>query len=56
MYCFKGYEKHDPVVKDHMSAFSSKIKDIIGKFYPSFILEEDTGDIDALPSFDDTDN
>jgi hypothetical protein len=49
-------DKHDPVVKDHMVAYSLELEAIIGKFYPSFILEEDTADTEALPPLDATED
>jgi hypothetical protein len=39
-----------------MATFSSKIEDIIGKFDPSFILEEDTAAFETLYSRDDTED
>jgi hypothetical protein len=39
-----------------MTAFTTKIDDIIGKFYPSFILEEETAELETLPSLDDTED
>jgi hypothetical protein len=38
------YDKRDAAVKDRMTAFTTKIDDIIGKFDPSFILEEETAE------------
>jgi hypothetical protein len=37
-----------------MTAFTTKIDDIIGKFDPSFILEEETAGFETLPSVDET--
>jgi hypothetical protein len=37
-----------------MAAFTTKIDDIIGKFDPSFILEEETAEFETPPSLDDT--
>jgi hypothetical protein len=44
--------KRDATVNDSMAAFTTKIDDIIGKFDPSFILEEETAEFETLPSFD----
>jgi hypothetical protein len=35
-------DKRDAMVNDRMAAFTTKTDDIIGKFDPSFILEEET--------------
>jgi hypothetical protein len=47
-------DKRDATVNDRMAAFTIKIDDIIGKFDPSFIFEEETADFETLPSLDDT--
>jgi hypothetical protein len=47
-------DKRDATVNDRMAAFTTKIDDIIGKFDPSFILEEETAEFETLPSLDDT--
>jgi hypothetical protein len=48
------YDKHDAAVKDRMTAFTTKIDDIIGKFDASFILEEEKAEFETLPSLDET--
>jgi hypothetical protein len=48
--------KSDAVFKDRMTAFTTKIDDIIGKFNPSFILEEETDEFETLPSLDETED
>jgi hypothetical protein len=48
------FDKRDAAVKDHMTAFTTNIYDIIGKFDPSFILEEYTAELETLPSLDET--
>jgi hypothetical protein len=45
-------DKRDAAVKNLMTAFTTKIDDIIGKFDPSFILEEETAEFETLPSLD----
>jgi hypothetical protein len=47
-------DKRDATVKDRMTAFTTKIDDIIGKFDPSFILEEETAEFETLPSLNET--
>jgi hypothetical protein len=37
-----------------MADFTTKIDDIIGKFEPYFILEEETAEFENLPPLDDT--
>jgi hypothetical protein len=55
-YCtpFSDSDKRDATVNDRMADFTTKIDDIIGKFDPSFILEEETAEFETLPSLDDT--
>jgi hypothetical protein len=47
-------EKCDDAVNNRMATFTTKIDNIIGKFDPSFILEEETAEFETLPSLDDT--
>jgi hypothetical protein len=47
-------DKCDAAVNDPMADFTTKIDNIIGKFDPSFILEEETAEFETLPSLDDT--
>jgi hypothetical protein len=49
-------EKRDPVVNDHMAAYSVELEANIGKYYPSFILEEDMADVEAPPPLNDTED
>jgi hypothetical protein len=50
------YDKRDAAVKDRMTAFTTNIDDIIGKFDTSFILEEETAEFEMLPSLDETED
>jgi hypothetical protein len=45
-------DKCDAAVKDRMTAFTTKIDDIIGKFDRYFILEEETAEFETPPSLD----
>jgi hypothetical protein len=49
-------DKSDPAVRDRMTDFSNDVENIIGKFDSSYILEEDTADVEGLPPLDESDD
>jgi hypothetical protein len=48
-------DKNDPAVRDIMDAFTKDVDNIIGKFDYSYILEEDTADVEGLPTLNQSD-